>query len=179
MTHPKIIGHLTGCGELNRRDQRRLAADTALGELDGIEAFPMDNDDPIRDALKHVINRAGYRVMLNSSRCHPYDPWSYVTGMGSAFYHSDPGMGLQAAVLVAALPLTRDGYCDDSCQFTSRGQWLDCQVGTVFVFNGANCRWTLATHSIRRVRLHTAAQGGMICASRTESHGRHRTPQAP
>ena len=164
MTHPKIIGHLTGCGELNRPDQLELAADTDLDSLGGIEAFPMDNDDPIRDALKHVINRAGYRVMLNSSRCHPYDPWSYVTGMGSAFYHSDPGMGLQAAVLVAALPLTRGGYCDSSCQFTSRGQWLDCRAGTVFVFNGdhphawiANCRWTLATHSIRRVRLRTAA----------------------
>lgn len=164
MTHPKIIGHLTDHSVLNRPDQRQLAADTALGELDGIDAFPMDDDDPIRDALKHVINRAGYRVMLDGSRCRPYDPWSYVTGMGSAFYHSDPGMGLQAAVLVAALPLTRGGYRDSSCQFTSRGEWLDCQVGTVFVFNGdhhhawiANCRWTLATHSIRRPRLRTAA----------------------
>ena len=157
MTTPKIIGHLTGCSELNRRDQRRLAAEAGLG--DGIESFRMDDQDPIRDALKHVINRAGYRVMLDNSRCHPYDPWEYAAGMGSAFYHNDTGMGLQAAVMVAALPLTRGGYCDSSCQFTSRGQWLDCQVGTVFVFNGdhdhawiANCRWCLATHSIRRTR---------------------------
>jgi hypothetical protein len=79
--------------------------------------------------------------------------------MGSAFYHSDPGMGLQAAVLVAAVPLTRGGYCDSSCEFTSRGICIDCQVGTVFLFDGnyphawlANCRWALATHSIRRIR---------------------------
>ena len=157
MTTPKIIGHLTGCSELNRRDQRRLAAEAELG--DGIESFRMDDQDPIRDELKHVINRAGYCVMLDNSRCHPYDPWEYAAGMGSAFYHNDAGMGLQAAVMVAALPLTRGGYCDSSCQFTSRGQWLDCQVGTVFVFNGdhdhawlANCRWCLATHSIRRIR---------------------------
>jgi hypothetical protein len=169
MTTPKIIGHLTGCSELNRRDQRRLAAEAGLG--DGIESFRMDDQDPIRDALKHVINRAGYRVMLDNSRCHPYDPWEYATGMGSVLYHDDLGMGLQAAVLVAALPLTRGGYCDSSCQFTSRGQWLDCQVGTVFVFNGdhdhawiANCRWCLATHSIRRTanrhttQRHTAEQ---------------------
>ena len=157
MTTPKIIGHLTGCSELNRRDQRELAKYASL--QGGINSMPMRKDDPIRDALKHAINRAGYRVMLDNSRCHPYDPWCYVTGMGSALYHNDPGMGLQAAVMVAALPLTRGGYCDSICQFTSRGQWLDCQVGTVFVFNGdhdhawiANCRWCLATHSIRRIR---------------------------
>ena len=157
MTTPKIIGHLTGCSELNRADQRELAKYASLGL--GIDSMPMRKDDPIRDELKHVINRAGYRVMLDNSRCHPYDPWSYVTGMGSAFYHNDTGMGLQAAVMVAALPLKRSGYCESTCQFTSRGQWLDCQVGTVFVFNGdhdhawiANCRWCLATHSVRRIR---------------------------
>tara|TARA_S200002703_G_scaffold38799_2_gene34033 strand:+ start:4786 stop:5301 length:516 start_codon:yes stop_codon:yes gene_type:complete len=157
MTTPKIIGHLTGCSELNRRDQRELAKYASFEG--GIDSMPMRKDDPIRDALKHALKPAGYRVMLDNSRCHPYDPWCYVTGMGSAFYHNDTGMGLQAAVLVAALPLTRGGYCDSSCQFTSRGQWLDCQVGTVFVFNGdhdhawiANCRWCLATHSIRRTR---------------------------
>ena len=159
MTTPKIIGHLTGCSELNRRDQRRMAADTYLGGIDPVNSFTMEDDDPIRDALKHALKPAGYRVMTNSNRRYPYDPWSYVAGMGSVLYHDDPGMGLQAAVLVAALPLTRGGYCDSSCQFTSRGQWLDCQVGTVFVFNGdhdhawiANCRWCLATHSIRRTR---------------------------
>ena len=159
MTKPKIIGHLTGRGELNRRDHRRMAADTYLGGIDPVDLFTMEDDDAIRDALKHVLTRAGYRVMTNSSRCDPYDPWSYVAGMGSVFYHSDHGMGLQAAVMVTALPLTRGGYCDSSCQFTSRGQWLDCHVGTVFVFNGddhhawiANCRWCLATHSIRRIR---------------------------
>ncbi|NDH41086.1 MAG: hypothetical protein EBY45_11850, partial [Gammaproteobacteria bacterium] len=92
MTTPKIIGHLTGCGELNRRDQRRLAADVELGE--GIESFYMYVDDPIRDALKHVLKPAGYRVMTEA--CGPYDPWGYVTGMGSVFLHRDPGMGLQA-----------------------------------------------------------------------------------
>jgi len=159
MTTPKIIGHLHGCGELNRRDQRRMAADTYLGGIDPVESFTMEDDDPIRDALKHVLEPAGYRVMLDSSRCDPYDPWSYVAGMGSVLYHDDRGMGLQAAVMVAALPLTRGGFLDSSCQFTSRGQWLDCPVGTVFVFNGdhdhawiANCRWCLATHSIRRIR---------------------------
>jgi len=158
MTTPKIIGHLTGCSELNRRDHRRMAADTYLGGVDPVESFTMEADDPIRDALKHVLQPAGYRVMTDASRCDPYDPWSYVTGMGSVLYHDDPGMGLQAAVLVAALPLTRGGFLDSNCQFTSRGQWLDCHVGTVFVFNGdhdhawiANCRWCLATHSIRRI----------------------------
>jgi hypothetical protein len=159
MTKPKIIGHLTGCSELNRRDQRRMAANTYLGGIDPVDLFTMEDDDPIRDALKHVLKPAGYRVMTNSSRCHPYAPWSYVTGVGSVLYHDDPGMGLQAAVLVAALPLTRGGFLDSICQFTSRGQWLDCRVGTVFVFNGdhdhawiANCRWCLATHSIRQIR---------------------------
>jgi hypothetical protein len=125
MTHPKIIGHLHGCGELNRRDQRRLAADAELGE--GVISFEMDDQDPIRDALKHVLNPTGYRVMLDSSRCGPRDPWEYSTGMGSVFLHRDPGMGLQAAVLVAALPLKRDGLCDSTCQFTSRGQWLTAE----------------------------------------------------
>jgi hypothetical protein len=159
MTHPKIIGHISDPQRLclDRPDQRRLAADANL-EF-GINSITMDPTDPIVDALKPVINRAGYRVMLDDSRCRPYDHRAYVTGMGSAFYHSDPGMGLQAAVLVAAVPLTRGGYCDSSCEFTSRGICIDCQVGTVFLFDGnyphawlANCRWALATHSIRRIR---------------------------
>jgi len=157
MTHPKIIGHLRGCGDLNRRDQRQLAAEVELGG--GVESFEMDDLDPIRDALKHVLKPAGYRVMIDASRCDPYDPWEYAAGMGSVFLHRDPGMGLQAAVLVAALPLKRGGICDSTCQFTSRGEWLDCSVGTVFVFSGdhphawlANCRWCIATHSIRRIR---------------------------
>jgi hypothetical protein len=160
MTRPKIIGYLTGCGELNRPDQRRLAADANLES--GIDSITMDPTDPIVDALKHVVNRAGYRVMLDASRCRPYDHQGYVTGMGSAYFHADPGMGLQVAVMVATQPLVRKGYTHrylETCQFTSRGKWIDCKIGDVFVFNGdyyhawiANCRWALATHSIRRVR---------------------------
>jgi hypothetical protein len=85
-------------------------------------------------------------------------------------------MGLQAAVLVAALPLKRGGYCDSTCQFTSRSQWLDCQVGTVFVFNGdhphawlANCRWCLATHSIRRIRNRQTTQPGTTMTATCEA----------
>ena len=162
MTHPKIIGHIAdpNCLCLNRPDQRRLAADANLES--GIDSITMDPTDPIIDALKHVVNRAGYRVMLDASRCRPYDHRAYVTGMGSAYFHTDPGMGLQVGVMVATQPLVRKGYTDyatQTCQFTSRGTWIDCEIGTVFVFNGdyphawiANCRWALATHSIRRVR---------------------------
>jgi hypothetical protein len=162
MTHPKIIGHIAdpNCLYLNRLAQRRLAADASLES--GIDSITMDPADPIIDALKHVVNRAGYRVMLNDSRCRPYDHRAYVTGMGSADFHTDRGMGLQVGVMVAAQPLVRGGYTDydmQTCQFTSRGKWIDCEVGTVFLFNGdyphawiANCRWALATHSIRRTR---------------------------
>ena len=162
MTHPKIIGHISDPQRLclDRPAQRRLAADAYLEG--GIDSLTMDPTDPIIDALKHVINRAGYRVMLDASRCNPYGHQAYVTGMGSAYFHTDPGMGLQVGVMVATQPLVGKDCTHrfvETCQFTSRGTWIDCQIGTVFVFNGdyphawlANCRWALATHSIRRVR---------------------------
>jgi hypothetical protein len=162
MTHPEIIGHISDPQRLclDRPAQRRLAADADLRF--GVDSVTMDPTDPIIDALKHVVNRAGCRVMLDTSRCWPYSHKTYVTGMGSAYFHTDPGMGLQVGVMVATQPLVRSGYTDhdaETCQFTSRGKWIDCQIGTVFLFNGdyphawlANCRWALATLSIRRVR---------------------------
>lgn len=153
-TYPRYLGSIP-LDLCNTRKQRDLIRD--INVLSGIDSEDMHHLDPVRDAMWQVCKRAGYS--FSRTKPAPYPLYDYTIGAGSAFTHTDPGMGLTAAAFVASIrlspPLDNSDGANDICQLITGNRTLDVGISNVFVFNAdkphawlANCRWALAVQHL-------------------------------
>ena len=159
---------------VDRKDQRSLLGKQSakscpyLGE---VYSAPIFGDDTVLVELERVCTR--YGLCFNEQHPGPYVNHDYVFGAGSVGFHADDGMRLTAAVLVAVAPISAGIrevlYQGEPCCLIAGGKCLALEVGDAFVFNGdvehawmANCRWVIATQSVRK------RKKGLIACSTSE-----------
>ena len=150
----KVMGN-TMAGKLI--DGAAAAACPALG---GVNSSEIGANDPVLVELGELCARQGFRFAAKAPA--PYSLKDYVFGAGSVFPHDDGGMGLTAAVFVAAAKLSTghlEWDTEEECHLLSGGRCMELSVGDAFIFNAdvehawiSNCRWVLACHHVQRIR---------------------------
>jgi hypothetical protein len=129
----------------------------ALGE---VNETSIPSNEPVLKELSRLCDRSG--LALSEKPSGLFLLRGYVFGAGSVYPHDDDGMGLTAAVFVAASPIAEGieewDYAQD-CWFFGGGTSIQLRVGDAFAFNSdkehtfmSNCRWVLAIHGAHQAR---------------------------
>ncbi len=149
---PRILGDLL----IDQTSQHKdfLRKSVGYHSLGCVYSKEIKEDDPILLGLQKACELHGF--MVNSISRNDYPICDYTFAAGSVGLHRDPGLGLTVNVLVALQSFSRSFDCYNDCQLIAQGKSIDLQIGNVFVFNGnfdhawiANCRWLIATQSVK------------------------------
>jgi len=148
---PRVLRHMTIKTNSFHKTLLKQATQYYLGSVH--TAYPEEND-LILDSLRKICNLHGFEFKRKNSKfCYPS---GYIYGAGSVEPHYDNSFGLSLGVLVATQNMTRTITTIDNCFLFASNKVLTINVGVVFLFNSdarhawmANCRWVIASQSVR------------------------------